>query len=107
MKVRRIETGRGSHIEPRLQDDWSELAKLRWHAAVVVLDSGTDARVLVEPSVSKWKPKWSPFWFSEDSFQITVGNSTAFPFTFDSAWIYLNGVGSGLSAGSGAGDDRP
>lgn len=98
MKVKRITTGTSSRVEPPLEEQWSDLTKLRWHAAVVSLDTGSEVRILVEPSTSAWKPRWSPFWISEDSFQITVGDSTAFPFDFHSAWTYLNGVSAALTA---------
>jgi hypothetical protein len=45
MDVRRVETQGGSHIEPPLRSEWSELEKLRWKAAVTSLETGFALRV--------------------------------------------------------------
>ena len=37
--VQRIHSANGSHIEPPLESDWSDLEKLRWRAAVVEHDN--------------------------------------------------------------------
>jgi hypothetical protein len=37
--VRRVHEEAGSHIEPPLDDGWSDLDKLRWHLAVALHDA--------------------------------------------------------------------
>lgn len=43
--VRRVETATGSHIEPRLEDRWTDDQKIAWKAAVVGVDSGMTVNV--------------------------------------------------------------
>lgn len=38
-QVRRVPNARGSHIEPPLDQSWSEIQKLLWHAAVIEVDA--------------------------------------------------------------------
>lgn len=45
MQVQRIRYERGSHIEPPLDEAWSDFDKLRWQAAVVKEDTGVTVRV--------------------------------------------------------------
>lgn len=40
MRVERVEDDRGSHIEPPLNELWTNEAKLRWRLAVVLNDLG-------------------------------------------------------------------
>lgn len=49
-EVRRVVTGTGSHIEPPLDPAWPDLDKLRWKAAVVLVNTGVAAHVEEQPS---------------------------------------------------------
>ena len=40
LAVRRVQTERGSHIEPPLDETWPDFLKLRWQTGVVFADSG-------------------------------------------------------------------
>lgn len=75
----------GSHIEPPLDQSWSELEKLQWRAAVVALDSG------VEVSVHS-----AVFWIGdrkqEGTFDIRYGRGVESVGYLDTAWSFLNGV---------------
>ena len=39
MKVQRVREGNGSHIEPPLDEGWTDLEKLRWHLSVALHDA--------------------------------------------------------------------
>lgn len=45
MEVVRVKTERGSHIEPALDESWTELDKLRWNAGVLKADTGVVIRI--------------------------------------------------------------
>lgn len=81
MVVRRVSNGSGSHVEPPCDDRWSDLDRLRWHAAVVALDTGL--RVRVEPGSERGR------------FTIYVGSAGVAPLSFGTAWAYLSGVSLG------------
>ncbi|OCH80290.1 hypothetical protein [Gordonia sp. UCD-TK1] len=48
MTVTRVHTERGSHIEPPLDPEWSQLDKLRWQAGVVIADAGVPLRISLD-----------------------------------------------------------
>ncbi|UAW08338.1 hypothetical protein SEA_WHITNEY_91 [Gordonia phage Whitney] len=50
MTVTRVRDDNGSHIEPPLDSDWSELDKLRWKAGVVIADAGVPLRISLDDS---------------------------------------------------------
>jgi hypothetical protein len=78
MEVVRVHTRDGAHIMPPCRDDWSPLEKLRWHAAVVMMDTGLKIGVIEFPS----------------NFNIIVsGHSIARD--FEGAWDYLSGISLG------------
>lgn len=85
MKVRRVATEGGSHIEPPFDPSWSDLDKLRWTASVVEADTG------VRPV---------PHLEENGLYSINVGASSFGGFTFGSAWTFLNGVSAGAAAAS-------
>lgn len=82
--MKRIQTPGGSHIEPPFDEAWSELDKLHWHAGVASMDTGLSI------SVNAINDAPTPY-------GITVGSSSAAPFSFASAWTYLNGVDTGAT----------
>lgn len=88
LDVKRVQTtSGGSHIEPPLQDTWSEIEKLRWHAGVVLVDSGV--RVTINDS-----ERYSVNGRDVPVIGIQVGNTMTSK-RFDDAWNYLNGVSAG------------
>lgn len=90
MRVHRITTEHGSHIEPPLDPTWPAATKLRWHAAIVTLDTGLNIRI------TEYQP---------GQYNLTVGRTGTGPFTYDDAWTYLNGIDTGASEARRA-DDR-
>lgn len=44
-EVTRVDNGHGSHIEPPLEQTWTDGFKLAWHAAVVAHDTGLRIRL--------------------------------------------------------------
>ncbi|WP_275558514.1 hypothetical protein [Streptomyces sp. 5-6(2022)] len=91
--VTRIHDATGSHIEPPLDPAWSDLNKLRWHAAVTAHDTGIAATVQDATYTIDGKPV-------PGHYDIIVGASSIGPFDFRSAWDYLNGVSTGATAAS-------
>lgn len=77
--VRRVRERNGSHIEPPLDPDWSQLDKLHWHAAVVLVDSGLVIRV----EAAREKP---------GRFVLFGAAAYGSPYyRFDEAWDEMNG----------------
>lgn len=89
MKVERVSDETGSHIEPPLQDDWSDLERLQWHAAVVECDAGV--RVTIKPA-NAWHNglRRSGVYNISYSHERMSGSSSAY--TFGQAWTFLNGI---------------
>lgn len=87
MKVERIKTATGSHIEPPLKKSWDRLKQLSWHAAVASLDTGLT--ITVEPTTTSW---------SRDYLVSIVGHSGHSQMSYSEAWVFINGISSGASA---------
>ena len=87
MKVRRIHTETGSHIEPPLDPNWSDLTKLQWVADVVEHDFGLRLEV-------RGHPLDEP-----DRFAVTAtadGQSFGSAYySFNEAWFRINMLGQG------------
>lgn len=99
--VERIHADRGSHIEPPLDQRWSDLDKLRWHAAVAEADAGIT--IEVGPSQLRYKPPGSERWIERtDEFRINVAlpgiYSSCISLRFYEAWTYINGAVAGARA---------
>jgi hypothetical protein len=95
MRVVRVETETGSHIEPPLDQDWDDLTKLRWHAAVVTYDTGIpievyDGRYSVK-RFGKWRPVPGVYGFS-------VPGCSGGAMSYQSMWSWLNGFSSGVDS---------
>lgn len=88
MNVTRIQTEASSHIEPPCDDAWPDRVKLEWWAAVTAHDTGLRIEIS-DAEVSHGQKKLTGL------YHITVGGSSAVPFTFREAWTYLNGVSTG------------
>lgn len=99
MMVRRVSHDSGSHVEPPLDQAWSDLEKLRWHAGVVEADSGVRAfiipRAMTEKAVLGLVGPFRTRW---DLYSIRIGNSSHSAFNFNEAWDFLNGVDAGANA---------
>ena len=97
MKVSIVSDGRGSHVEPPLEQGWSELDKLRWKAGTV--EASVGVTVHIYPGAMS-----TPRLFGQghrihwDRYGLRIGNSSHTAFTFDSAWDFLNGVEAGAEA---------
>jgi hypothetical protein len=93
--ARRVHTDHGSHVEPELVQSWSDLDKLRWHAAVVEQDTGLTIEVglsdhrIKRPGSDRWEQV-------HGEYRISVVRpgvySSGMAFRFVEAWAYLNGV---------------
>jgi hypothetical protein len=89
MGVERIQKpSGGSTIEPQLDPAWPELVQLRWHAAVVSLDTGLDVAV----GQSNMRVGRFGQWFAvPGEFDVTFPNGVAMVGGFHAAWSWLNG----------------
>ncbi|QMU19333.1 hypothetical protein [Gordonia rubripertincta] len=89
MAVTRVHTENGSHIEPPLNPDWSELDKLRWKAGVVIADAGVPLRITLNDNAR----------YTSDGVDIPVYGlqlgSMSTSRRFHAMWDYLNGVSAG------------
>lgn len=92
MNVTRVNTGRGSHIEPPLNPDWPDLTKLEWKAAVVEMDTGLRARVREGGHDELVGGAWKPI---PNSYQLRIGTGSIGPLAFRSAWDVLTGAETG------------
>lgn len=99
--AQRIHTDHGSHIEPPLDERWSDLDKLRWQAAVAEADTGLT--INVAPSKARFKPRGSDRWIDvTGEYQVTVlrpgVSSSGISLRFHQAWLYISGVVAGAGA---------
>ncbi len=97
MIVQRVLSADGtvSHIEPRWDETWSNLEKLRWSAAVVRVDTGLHLEV--DPCIVRHKPsRFSP-WIDLEAFSVRArsGASVHTGMDFQSAWDFLSGCAFG------------
>jgi hypothetical protein len=92
IEIKRIRTPSGSHIEPPLDQTWSDLEKLEWQAAVTSADSGM--RITVTPSTSKY---WAlnRWWPVKGEYDVQFPGGGTGPFSFHEAWAYLSGISLG------------
>ena len=88
MKVRRIHHASGSRIEPPLDQSWSDLEKLRWHAAVIEHDTGAPVRI----DTARY---WIGAVLQRGFYDITLGGTNIGPLSYNAAWDYLNGIAIG------------
>lgn len=97
MTVTRVHTATGSHIDPPLDQDWDDLMKLRWQAAVVTADTGLAVRV--SPAHLQYRAtRWSPWRIQSGVYDVHVGSSSCGAMRYAEAWSYLNGVAAGANA---------
>lgn len=87
MKVRRVHTENGSHIEPPFDPDWPYLEQLEWHAAVVREDCPG-----LHVAVTSLRPEryWIP-----GTYNVQVGSSCIGPQSFNDVITFLTGVSIG------------
>lgn len=96
MKVKRVKTATGSHIEPPCSSAWPESKKLEWKVAVVEADSGLQVRIDPSGHAVRSFGVWVP---TRARYSISLPGSSSGPFTFHDAWTYLNGLETGFRAG--------
>lgn len=84
-----VERTKDGKIEPPLDQNWSPLEKLRWHAAVLHADTGKR----VDVDRAHYKLNGVP---QKDYFIVSCATSTFSPVNFRDAWTYINGIGSGI-----------
>lgn len=93
MKVGRIHTESGSHIEPPFDPTWDELTKLQWQAAVTSVDCG-GLRIKVHPNAFREKinGEWRdvPGYYS-----LQLDHSSVGSLGYRTTWSYLNGISIG------------
>ncbi len=90
MRVRRVVTEGGSHIEPPLDSAWSDERKLAWKAAIVSMDSGIE--ITIRPG-----KVWIGSRLIRRHCICTSGISSS-AYDFGRAWDYLNGMRHAASA---------
>lgn len=93
MNVARVYFDGGSRIEPPLNQSWSNLEKLRWHAAVVELEAGI--RVNITPSTHQVKRfgVWRDV--QPQEYDYTAPGVSGMLGTYCEAWAWLNGLAAG------------
>lgn len=88
MKVQRVQTEHGSHIEPWFDETWSLLEQLQWHAAVVEADTG----LVVSISQGGLRVNGVEV---VDYYSWSGGSAGGGLGGFNQAWAWLNGVSRG------------
>lgn len=96
MPVVRVHTRNGSHIDPPLNQAWSELDRLRWHAGVVQADCGVTA--YITPGALSTPGPFGRMRRHMDEYAIRIGARSSSSFNYHEAWDYLNGVEAGANA---------
>lgn len=71
-----------------------DLKRLMWQCAAVKADGGPNIRVLTAEYRIESVPQ-------RGYFDVVVGSSTSGPYTFDAAWVYINGIAAGCRTASG------
>lgn len=77
--------GSESHIEPQCEPSWPALDKLRWHAAVVLADTGLRLRVHTAAGSAGTK------------YAVTGGGYGGSYMTYNEAWRYITDLGKGAA----------
>lgn len=92
MVVTRVLTEHGGHIEPPLDESWSDLDKLRWWAAAVAVDTGLRVSVSESEQRTRRHGRWVP---ERGLYSVSVGSSFRSGATFNNCWTFLSGVCTG------------
>ncbi|MEU0236765.1 hypothetical protein ABZ234_03675 [Nocardiopsis sp. NPDC006198] len=90
--VTEVLTEHGGHIEPALEQGWSDGRKLAWLAATVKMETGLNITVKDGCLSEKVDGEWVKV---PNLFSFTVGVANIGSFTYREAWVYLTGVGTG------------
>lgn len=90
--IRRIVTARGSHIEPPLDDAWTDLQKLQWHAAVILVDTG------LEIGISEYGECGCRPGHGAPTYMLTVGPTHIRHDTYLDLWHSMNDMAIGFRA---------
>lgn len=89
--VHRVHTERGSHIEPPLNEDWSNLDKLRWSLAVSLHDAGQPLD-LMDVRESDYRINGVP----QEAYDVTGPDGSSGATGFHATWTLISGIGYGL-----------
>lgn len=95
MDVVRVRDDTGSHIEPPLDDHWSEEDQVRWMAGVTAHDTGHEVRLNVQPSRSLFGPTLYGY---------NLGPSAGGSYTHREIGVLLTGFGLGIQAAGARAD---
>ena len=87
--VQRIHTGRGSRIEPPLDQSWSPLEKLRWHLAVALHDAE------MPPDLFMVEEEDAPAWGGR-RYAVRWACGGMSSMSYDRMWTLINGISLGL-----------
>lgn len=85
MKVQRVHTEYGSHIEPPCDRNWDDLTTLRWNAAVVSADTGLQVDV-------RRADVWVGPIRIRNQYDVFALGAVAGTGKLHDAWDFLNGV---------------
>lgn len=89
MPVRMVQDGNLTTPEPPLDDDWSDLDKLRWHAGIVQHRTGLRIRV----STGGYRERIGDEWVEiPGMYGLQIGRRSLSARPYQRAWDYLNGV---------------
>lgn len=92
-ELRIVEDDHGSHVEPAFDEDWPNLVKLQWQAAVVrERCDGLRITFMEQPHYP-------------GEYCVTVPGASAVSFTFAEAWTLVNGIEMGYQAAAGGTGD--
>lgn len=93
MSAKRVQDRTGSHIEPELDESWSDLEKLRWNCGVAKADADIVLRV-ESPSRNGWSIGGGPVHHAP--FQITWANNSGMDCeSLDEGWRIINALTAG------------
>ena len=91
MKVREVQEGNLIRVEPEYQDDWSDLTKLRWEAALATLRGGE--KITVHIANYSTNGIWNPGFYGLSGYGWGCG-----PLSFEAARDTILGYEMGASA---------
>lgn len=89
--VHRVHTERGSHIESAIDDDWSDLDKLRWQLAVVLHDAG-----LRRDAATLHPGHYTIDGVPQEAYELRYGSSSGISAGFARTWALITGISDGL-----------
>lgn len=92
MMVIRVQEEFGSRVEPPFREDWDDLTKLQWHAALTTYDSGLDVSVEIAGVRRRELGRWIDV---TGMFNVRCGGTSVGPNTYHGAVDVMTGIGIG------------